>query len=205
MLWWRCSSTQPQRSEVIERVPLPSSWQPPWEPPLPLSQQPFFLSPLRFLLSSSPRCSETSGVQPGSTSSSLVSGFPTEVREHMGSISQSRITDQSPSVSGDSRQLSHTARFFVASFKTVRSVSLKALLTDTVPQHIQILLQRRWRWRRLRSQASASPRGHKSFTLPERLPLGWHRDKSGARRGDLPRMLTVLGYAHKGQLMMGVK
>lgn len=66
----RRSFTQPQSSEVIERVPLPSAWHHAWELSLPLSQHSYFLSPLRFLLSSS-WCFGTSGIREASTSSSI--------------------------------------------------------------------------------------------------------------------------------------
>lgn len=64
----RRSFTQPQSSEVIERVPLPSTWHHAWELSLPPSQHSYFLSPLRFLLSSSSWCFRTSWIRDASTS-----------------------------------------------------------------------------------------------------------------------------------------
>lgn len=71
VLRWRRSFSQPQSSEVIERVPLASTWHHAWELSLPLSQHSYFLSPRRFLLSSSSWCFGTSGMREASASSSI--------------------------------------------------------------------------------------------------------------------------------------
>lgn len=97
----RRSFTQPQSSEVIERVPLPSTWHCAWELSFPFSQHPYFLSSLRF---QALRCSppipnalERRGSDMLAPHHPSISWFSREVREHMVTISQSHITNLSTS------------------------------------------------------------------------------------------------------------
>lgn len=129
----RRSFSQPQSSEVIERAPLPSTWQRAWELSFPFSQHPFFLSPLRFLLcaallsgicSAIPDASEHRGSNIVAPHHPSISWFSRELRKHMVTISQSHITNLSTSQGSD--QLSHTAQIFVRSFKTALPCDLLA-------------------------------------------------------------------------------
>lgn len=81
------SSTQPQSSEVIDRLPQPSAWHDAWELSLNLSQHPYLLSPLR-LFSFLPSINQISECQ---GSDVLAPHHPSRY-EHVVSISWPFIT-----------------------------------------------------------------------------------------------------------------
>lgn len=99
VLWSRHSFTQPQSGEVIECMPLPSTWHSAWELSFPFSQHPYFLSPLRFLRYSPPipDASRHQGFDILAPHHPSISWVSREVQEHMVTISQSHITNLSTS------------------------------------------------------------------------------------------------------------